>query len=549
MSPETIGMLLPLFVAVPLLAGGVAIITGPRLRFHAVIAYLTMLSMLTGAFGLVYYFWQHDGGAIAHQVGHWPGGIAIPFVADMFTALMLSVTLLLTVISIWFAQASRVANSRYFVALVLILTTGVNGALLTGDLFNLFVFLEVMLLPSYGLYVLSANRNMPVRRVHGMRLYVTLNLFTSTLYMIGVGFIYGTAGSVNIAVLADQASLDPAVAIAGAVCIFALSIKASVVPIHGWLARAYPATSPAVTALFSGLHTKVAIYAIYRIYAVLYDGDNRYLWVGVVFFSLTMLIGVFGAVGEKTTRTILAFHMVSQIGYILLGVALFTELGLTAGIFYLLHHMIVKASLFMSTGAVEVRYGTGVIGELGGIARTEPVIAVAFMIAALSLAGIPPFSGFVAKFLLIVGAVEAGEIAAVVIMLFVSLITLLSMLKIWTGMFWEKGSGGPATKSGTVITSQTLDPYAQEISYTPELATEATHAQITTLTGTQTILETDEAAIPKRRINFALAAPSVTLAAITVILGLGAQFLLTLSGIAAEGLLDTSTYIEAVLNP
>src|SRR5699024_9939024 len=137
----------------------------------------------------------------------------------------------------------------------------------------------------------------------------------------------------------------------------------------------------------------------------------------VLFFSLTMLIGVFGAVGEKTTRTILAFHMVSQIGYILLGVALFTELGLTAGIFYLLHHMIVKASLFMSTGAVEVRYGTGVIGALGATFRTKPIIAVAFMIAALSLAGIPAFSGFAAKFMLILGAVESGQIAAVITML------------------------------------------------------------------------------------------------------------------------------------
>jgi len=315
------------------------------------------------------------------------------------------------------------------------------------------------------------------------------------------------------------------------------------------LARAYPGTSPAVTALFSGLHTKVAIYAIYRIYSVVYGGDTRLLWVGVVLFSLTMLIGVFGAVGEKTTRTILAFHMVSQIGYILLGVALFTELGLTAGIFYLLHHMIVKASLFMSTGAVEVRYGTGVIGALGGISRTEPVVAVAFMIAALSLAGIPPFSGFVAKFMLIVGAVDTGDIAAVVIMLFVSLITLLSMLKSWTGMFWETGSGGPATKSGTVITSETRDPYAHEASYTPELATEATRAQVTTLTGTQTIIETDESTVPARRINFALAAPSVVLAIITIILGVGAQFLLTLSGIAAEGLYDTTDYVQAVLTP
>lgn len=549
MSPETIGALLPLFAGLPLLVAGLLITTGQRLRLHAGINITTMLVMLAAAFGLVYHFWSHDGGAIAHQVGHFPAGIAIPFAADMFTALMLSVTLLLTVVSIWFAQASRAANSQYFAPLVLILTTGVNGALLTADLFNLFVFLEVMLLPSYGLYVLSANRKLPLRRVHGARLYVTINLFTSTLYMIGVGFLYGTAGTVNIGVLADQAHNDPTVAIAGAVSLFALSIKASVVPIHGWLARAYPGTSPAITALFSGLHTKVAIYAIYRIYAVVYGGDTRFLWVGVALFSLTMLIGVFGAVGEKTTRTILAFHMVSQIGYILLGVALFTELGLTAGIFYLLHHMIVKASLFLSTGAVEVRYGTGVIGALGGISRTEPVIAVAFMIAALSLAGIPPFSGFAAKFMLIVGAVEAGEIYAVVIMLVVSLITLLSMLKIWTGMFWEKGSGGPATKTGTIITSNTRDPYAHEASYTPALATEATHAQVTTLTGVQTILESDESTVPKRRINFALAAPAVTLAGVTVAFGLGAQFLLVLSGIAADGLYDTTQYVQAVLTP
>ena len=238
--------------------------------------------------------------------------------------------------------------------------------------------------------------------------------------------------------------------------------------------------------------------------------------------------------------------MVSQIGYILLGVALFTELGLTAGIFYLLHHMIVKASLFLSTGAVEVRYGTGVIGALGGISRTEPVIAVAFMIAALSLAGIPPFSGFAAKFMLIVGAVEAGEIAVVVVMLFVSLITLMSMLKIWTGMFWEKGSGGPATKSGTIITSATRDPYAQEASYTPELATEATHAQVTTLTGVQTILESDDTTLPRRR-STSRWPHRRSSAAITVAFGLGAQFLLTLSGIAAEGLLDTTDYIQAVL--
>src|SRR5699024_8555598 len=130
-------------------------------------------------------------------------GVAIPFAADMFTALMLSVTLLLTVVSIWFAQASRAANSRYFAPLILILTAGVNGALLTADLFNLFVFLGVMLLPRYRLYVLSASARLRLRRAHGARLYVTLTLFTSTLYMSGVGFLHGTGCTVNVGVLAD----------------------------------------------------------------------------------------------------------------------------------------------------------------------------------------------------------------------------------------------------------------------------------------------------------------------------------------------------------
>lgn len=546
MTGQTIGMLLPLFVGLPLLLGGLLTIVGQRLKLHAVVLFVALTVQLASSIALIVRF--SDGSAIGHSVGGYPFGIAISFAADMFSVLMLTVTGILTLTTSWFALASRAGNSMFFAPLVLILTAGVNGAFLTADLFNLFVFLEVMLLPSYGLFVLSANRKAPARRVHGMRLYVTLNLFTSTLYMIGVGFLYGTAGTVNIAVLAGAAKEDKTVAIAGAVSLFALGIKAAIVPVHGWLARAYPATSPAITAMFSGLHTKVAIYAIYRIYAVVYGGDSRFLWVGVVLFSLTMLIGVLGAVGEKTTRTILAFHMVSQIGYILLGVGLFTDLGMTAGIFYLLHHMIVKASLFMSTGAVEVRYGTGVIGELGGISRTEPVVAVAFMIAALSLAGIPPFSGFVAKFMLILGAVEAGEIFAVVMMVLVSLITLLSMLKIWSGMFWEKSTTKYAKQRGTVITSQTQDPYAIERTYTPQLATMAETSTVDTLTSEITIVEADESTVPRRRINFALAAPSVILAAVTIFLGLGAQLLLGLSETAATGLLDPTIYIEAVRN-
>ncbi|MBM9464722.1 monovalent cation/H+ antiporter subunit D family protein [Aeromicrobium sp. YIM 150415] len=490
MTPE----LLPLFVGVPLLAAGVTAFAGDRRRWPLVLLFAVLAAQLTAAGSLVAA--TRDGEVLAHGVGAWVPGIAIPFAGDMLAALMLLFTGFLTLMCSWYAVASGIGRVRLFAPLVLALTAGVNGALLTADIFNLFVFIEVMLLPSYGLLVLAGRGRGTLRSVTGSRLYVTFNLFVSTLFLAGVGLIYGTAGTVNLGELAGVAAEDGRVAVGAGVALAALMMKAATIPTHGWLARAYPSTSPAVTALFSGLHTKVAIYAIYRLYAVLFDGDQRWLPIGLTIFALTMAIGVLGAVGEHTTRSILAFHMVSQIGYILVGVGLFTAAGLAAGLFYLLHHMVVKASLFLSTGAVEDTYGTNRIGELSGIGRREPVVAAAFAIAALSLAGLPPFSGFVAKLTLIIASIDAGQIAVVVIAIVVSLVTLQSMLKIWNNVFVSPLPEGEGRE---------------------------------------------------RRIGWWLAAPAVLTAAVTVVLGLGAQGLLGLTEVAAGGLLDTSTYVAEVL--
>ncbi|OUZ06839.1 cation:proton antiporter [Aeromicrobium sp. PE09-221] len=490
MSPE----LLPLFVGAPLLAAGLTAFAGEGRRWPVAVLFPMLIAQLAGAGWLISA--TRDGEVLAHGVGGWVPGIAIPFAGDMLAALMLLFTGFLSVMCSWYAVAAGVGRLRLFAPLVLALTAGVNGALLTADLFNLFVFIEVMLLPSYGLLVLASRGRGTVRSVTGSRLYVTFNLFVSTLFLAGVGLVYGTAGTVNLGELAGVAQADGRTAIGAGVALAALMMKAATVPTHGWLARAYPSTSPAVTALFSGLHTKVAIYAIYRLYAVLFDGDQRWLVIGLVIFSLTMAIGVLGAVGEQTTRSILAFHMVSQIGYILVGVGLFTVAGLAAGLFYLLHHMVVKASLFLSTGAVEDTYGSNRLDELRGIGRREPAIAAAFAVAALSLAGLPPFSGFVAKLTLIIASIDAGQIAVAVVAVVVSLVTLQSMLKIWNNVF---------------------------VSPLPEGES------------------------PRRRIGWWLAAPAVATAAVTVVLGLGAQWLLGLTEVAADGLLDTTTYVTEVL--
>lgn len=430
---DLVASLLPLFAAVPLLAAGLLIIF-PRARIlQEVVLYTVLTAGLVGSGFLIAI--TADGTALAHRVGNWDALVAIPFAVDMFAALMLVTVSILAIVCAWFATASGFSKEPFFAPLTLVLMCGVYGALLTADIFNFFVFIEVMLLPSYGLYATTIYRRGGSLQIAGLRLFIVANLFASNMLLAGVVLVYGSYGAVNLAQLQGAAKEEPAVAIAMSIAMLAMMIKRlwfQFTP--GWHVLTRTPTCCDRTVFWSAHQGRCVCHL--RWYAVIFDGDARCLWILVLLFTLTMVIGVLGAVGEKTTREILAFHMVSQLGYILMGVALFTQLGMTAGIFYLIHHMIVKASLFMSTGAVEVAYGTGELDKVTNISKREPIIAVAFFAAALSLAGIPPFSGFVAKFTLLMGSWEAGEIYALIAMLAVSLITLLSMLKIWKGMFW-----------------------------------------------------------------------------------------------------------------
>ncbi len=524
-SPDTIGSLLALFVAVPMFAAGLLVLFRKVSWLQPVLLFAVLAVSLAAAGALLAEV--ADGDVIVHGMGNFIFGVSIPFAVDMFTALMLTTTAVLGLLSAWFATASGYIREPFFAPMVLMLMTGVYGALLTADLFNFFVFIEVMLLPSYGLYAVTIHRRGGDLMLGGMRLYISANLLASTTLLAGVGLVYATAGTVNFAQLAGAAAEDPMVAVATSVVLLAMLTKAAVVPVHSWLARTYGYTSPAMTALISGLHTKVAVYAVYRLYAVVFDGDPRFLWILVALFTATMLIGVLGAVGEKTTRSILVFHMISQLGYILMGVALFTELGLTAGIFYLIHHMLVKASLFLSTGAVEVKYGTGELGKVTDVARREPIIAVSFFVAALSLAGIPPFSGFVAKFSLMMATFDAGRYIALAVMVVVSLITLLSMLKIWSGMFW----GDPKTPAPDPAVGQDPDGEGATLGG-----------------GVALVTRTQEKTATSRRIGPWLAAPAAILALLTLAIGLGGEVLLGWAETAAHGLMDTSGYVEAVSN-
>ncbi|MBB1252788.1 monovalent cation/H+ antiporter subunit D family protein [Streptomyces sp. OF3] len=505
---------LTLPVAVPLLAAGLLVLlpdsTGLR-RWTAAVVSLGVL-----AFGVVLLVETADGTVVHQSVGGWPPGIAIVLAADTLTALMLCVSAVLVLASLAFAAGARDDREPLFLPLVLMLSAGVYGAFLTADLFNLFVFVEVMLVPSYALLTVVGG---PDRWAAG-RVYVTFSLLASTALLGGVGLLYGVMGTVNLGELAGAATRETTAALATGVVLLALAAKAAVVPLHGWLPRCYPATRPSVTLLFSGLLTKVGVYAIIRIYAVVFDGTG----LGPVIMAaalVTMVVGVLGAVGQPDMRGILCFHMVSQIGYLLLALALFTERGLAAGVFFLVQYVLVKAALLACAGVVEHTHGTDRLEHLGGLSRSAPLLAGCFLVAAFSLAGMPPLSGFTAKFALLLAAAAQAEYLAVAVAALVSLLTLTSMVKIWGAVFW--GTAPDGVPGGDAAGPRTPPDSAPDAPPDEPRRTAA-----------------------RTRARPALLAATVALAVPSLVLGLFAEPLLTAASTAASGLIDPTGYVEAV---
>jgi len=477
-----------------------------------------------------------------HQIALWPGGISIPFVADSFSSLILVVAAIVSVISFHYMIASGEAQSPSIASLVLILAGGVAGALLTADLFNLFVFIEVMLLPSYGLLLFLSRRG----DMAASRLYVTVNLLASTLFLAGVGLIYAVQGTVNLAALAGAGD-DPATAIATAVCLGALAVKASVFPVHGWLARAYGSASPAVAALFSGLHTKVAVYVVYRISSVVFEGDGAWMTAIMVVAALTLAVGAFVALGESEIRPLMLFQMVSGIGFILIGVALFTPEGLTAGIVYMVHHMVVMASLLLIASAIEQTYGSGRLDRVAGLRTREPLLTAAFVISALSLAGLPPFSGFVAKYALVLASAGAGQVLIAGLLIVVSLLSLMSLMRVWADMFNGKRHKDVELLAAEERIRQREGLFDGEVIDTDTAAAEAAHALERHGPPRGVLASGDPHDHRGTRIPLRLVIPALMLSGLSVGLGFGGEFLLQLAEHASSVLTDTSGYVGAVM--
>ena len=426
--------LLPLLVGLPLAAAGVSIALWRKLLLQQVLG-VAVVTVCLGMSVAVLVDVERNG-SVAVDLGGWPAPIGITLVADLMAAMFLCVSLATVLAVLLFAIGQPRADKAafYFHPLYLVLTAGVASSFLTGDLFNLFVSFEIMLSASYVLITLGGSR----AQVRAGMTYVVINLMASTLLITSVGLVYAATGTVNMADLVgrlDEIPTGVQVAL-GLLLLVTFGIKAAIFPLFFWLPDSYPTAPVAVTAVFAGLLTKIGVYAIIRTQTLLFGDDAFPGELLLVVAALTMVVGVLGAIAQDDMKRILSFHIVSQIGYMVFGLALYTVAGLAGAILFIVHQIPVKTALFMVTGMVEQMTGTGALRKVGGLIRRAPVTAALFLLAALSLAGLPPFSGFVGKLALVQAGLDAEAWAVTGVSLFVSILTLYSMTKIWGGVFW-----------------------------------------------------------------------------------------------------------------
>jgi len=378
-------------------------------------------------------------GIQAVQMGNWAAPFGITIVVDMFSASMVLITgIIAFALSIYSLVTIDKRRKQFgYYTLINTLYMGVCGAFITGDLFNMYVWFEVMLISSFVLLTLGGES----KQIEGTFKYVTLNLISSALFLVGVGFLYGLAGTLNMADLSVKLANHDNQGLITVVSMFflmAFGIKAAVFPLFFWLPASYHTPPIAVAAIFAGLLTKVGVYSLIRVFTLIFVGNISFTHNLILIISaFTMFVGVLGAASQYDMRRILSFGIVSQIGYIIFGLALFTPLAITGSIFYILHHIIVKTNLFLVSGIVKKLEGDYDVRKVGNGLNGYPLIAILFLIPALSLAGMPPLSGFWSKFFLLKAAFESQSYIVAAIALLAGLITLFYMMTIWNEAFWK----------------------------------------------------------------------------------------------------------------
>ncbi|WP_175640594.1 Na+/H+ antiporter subunit D [Metabacillus schmidteae] len=439
----------------------------------------------------------HTNGIQTLEIGNWVPPYGIVLVADMYASLLVLTTAIIGFTSLLFAFSSTTVEREkfYFYPGVQFLLLGVTGAFLTGDIFNLFVFFEVMLMSSYLLIVLGSSKNQLRESIK----YILVNVISSALFVIAVAYLYALTGTLNMADLSvriaemGQSGLLTVLAI---LFLVIFGLKGAIFPLYFWLPGSYQAPPAVVTALFGALLTKVGVYSITRVFTLIFYHEPSFTheilgWLA----ALTIIFGVIGAIAYWDIKKIVIYNIITAVGVILFGIAANTQNAIEGSVYYLVHDMIIKGALFFLVGAVIAVTGTSNLRKISGLIASHPLLGWMFFIAALALAGIPPLSGFVGKLKIVQGGFEAGEYTIAFVVLLSSLLVLYSVMKIFIHGFWG---------------------------------------------------EPNKEAITETSIK-GLIFPIAILLALSIAYGFGVEFLSPYISQAADTLLDPSIYIQAVL--
>ena len=433
--------IIPLFVVIPLGSAFLVSLLGKRVkRFSDVLSNLATFSLFF--ISLVSIYLVRTQGILVYKVGGWIPPIGISMVMDGLTSFMLvTVNLIAFLVAIYsISYMEKYTAKDKFYTLFLLMLAGMNGVIITGDMFNLFVFLEIAAISSYALVAFGTE----AEELEASFKYAVMGSLASSFILLGIALLYSFTSTLNMADISRtlaRGGSNNIIFFVSALFLMGFGLKAALVPFHWWLPDAHPSAPAPISAMLSGVLIKVlGIYALVRIlFNVLGLGEIKpVLQILMVLGIISMLIGVFLAIGQWDFKRLLAFHSISQIGYVILGIGLGTPLGIIGGLFHLFNHSVFKSLLFLNSGAVVYSTGTRDLQKMGGLKEKMPVTGGTSLIASMSIAGIPPFNGFWSKLIIIIACIQAKHFIFAFIAVIVSIITLASFMKVQKYGFFGK---------------------------------------------------------------------------------------------------------------
>ncbi|MFZ1813245.1 MAG: Na+/H+ antiporter subunit D [Rhizobiaceae bacterium] len=429
-------------VLLPLMAGAVLLMARRQTGVQAAGAISVLVMLVAISIGLL--LRVIDTGPLTMTMGKWLPPFGISFTVDtMSAALVLTASIVALACGVFAAGETEPARLRYgFYPFFMLMMAGVNGAFLTGDIFNLYVWFEVLLISSFGLIVLGGEK----AQLEGTLKYAFLNLVATTLFLIATGYLYGVFGTLNMADITRKVPTLPdnaPIFTIACLYLFAFAMKAAAFPLNFWLPASYHTPRLVVAALFAGLLTKVGVYALLRVLVMIFAAQRDLLafWIAIV-AALTMVLGVLGALAQSDVRRLLGFLVVSGIGSMLAGIAISGQLGLTGALVYAVHSMIVMSALYLAVAIMMRTSGEFDLRRLGGHYSAMPWFSAGFLVLAFAVSGMPPFSGFWPKIMIVKGALSgsAGWLAACILL--TGLLTSIAIIRVWAHAFWRGGPQG-----------------------------------------------------------------------------------------------------------